>query len=209
MARPGLGTDKIIEVIRELEATGREPTATAVRERLGSGSYSTIAAVLTDWRREKARDTRTPIPEPPDSVRHLLSHLWGEAWKAALAVHEPERQAFARARAEHEQITSEMAAEITRLEGELEREKEQAARTLQGLQGQLTALAEERDRVRDELQTALAASAAAEGALAEARTQLEREAKRNEDLSQRVITEAAKAQALAARVGELEGAKQG
>lgn len=77
MARPGIGTEKIIEVIRELEATGREPTATAVREQLGSGSYSTIAAVLADWRREKARDTETPIPEPPDSVRHLLSHLWG------------------------------------------------------------------------------------------------------------------------------------
>ena len=34
-------------VIKELETSGREPTATAVRERLGSGSYSTIAAVLT------------------------------------------------------------------------------------------------------------------------------------------------------------------
>lgn len=79
----------------------------------------------------------TPIPEPPDSARHLLCHLWGEAWKAALVVHEPERQAFARARAEHE-----------------------------------------------------------------------REAKRNEELSQRVISEAAKARALGARVGELEGAKR-
>src|SRR5512136_2549236 len=112
MARPGIGTDKIIEVVRELEATGREPTATAVRERLGSGSYSTIAAVLADWRREKTKDTGTPIPEPPDSVRHVLSHLWGKAWKAALAVHEPERLAFARARAEHEQTASEMTAEI-------------------------------------------------------------------------------------------------
>ncbi len=62
--------------------------------------------------------------------------------------------------------------------------------------------------MREELQAARAALATAEGALAEARTQLEREAKRNEDLSQRVITEAAKAQALAARVAELEGAKQ-
>ena len=112
------------------------------------------------------------------------------------------------ARAEHGQITSEMAAEIARLEGEREREKEETARTLQGLQAQLTALTEERDCLRDELQTARTALAAAEGALAEARTQLERGAKRNEDLSQRVISEAAKAQALAARVGELEGAKR-
>ena len=37
--------------------------------------------------------------------------------------------------------------------------------------------------------------------------QLERQAKRNEDLSQRVIAEAAKAQVLAARVEELEAVK--
>ena len=84
MARPGVGTEKIIEVIRELEAAGREPTATSVRERLGSGSYTTIAAVLADWRREKASETRAQIPEPPDAVRQLFTQLWAEAWKAAL-----------------------------------------------------------------------------------------------------------------------------
>ena len=109
MARPGVGTEKIIEVIRELEAAGREPTATSVRERLGSGSYSTIAAVLADWRRAKARDTGTPSPEPPDGLRQLFSELWAEAWKAALNVHEPERQAFARAREQHERINSDLS----------------------------------------------------------------------------------------------------
>src|SRR5512135_2064168 len=118
MARPGVGTEKIIQVIREVEAAGREPTATSVRERLGSGSYTTIAAVLADLRREKASQMRAEIPEPPEGLRHLFTQLWAEAWKAALNVHEPERQAFARARAEHGQITSEMAAEIARLEGD-------------------------------------------------------------------------------------------
>jgi len=39
--------------------------------RQSSGSYTTIAAVLTDWRREKASESRAQTPEPPDSVRHL------------------------------------------------------------------------------------------------------------------------------------------
>src|SRR5512135_759977 len=197
MARPGVGTEKIIQVIREVEAAGREPTATSVRERLGSGSYTTIAAVLADWRREKASQLQAEIPEPPEGLRYLFTQLWAEAWKAALNVHEPERQAFARAREQQERIDSEMVAEIARLEGELERETEETARTLQGLQAQRTALA------------------AAEGALAEARKQIEREAersaaaeRRNRELSERIIAEAAKAQALAAGVEPLEGSRR-
>src|SRR5512135_3869021 len=215
MARPGVGTEKIIQVIREVEAAGREPTATSVRERLGSGSYTTIAAVLADWRREKASQMPAQIPEPPEGLRQLFTQLWAEAWKAALNVHEPERLAFARARQEHERINSEMVAEIARLEGELERETEETARTLQGLQAQLTALTEERDRLRDELQTARTALAAAEGALAEARKQSEREAERSaaaerwhRELSEHVIAEAAQAQALAAQVEQREGSRR-
>jgi hypothetical protein len=118
-------------------------------------------------------------------------------------------------RQDHERVKSEMVAEITRLEGALQSEKEQAARTIENLQGLLTALAEERDRIRDEAQTDRAALAAAEGVLVEARKQIEREAersalveRRNQELSERVIAEAAKAQALAARVEDLEGSRR-
>ena len=68
--------------------------------------------------------------------------------------------------------------------------------------------------VRDEAQTSPAELAAAEGALAEARKQVEREAERSalvelrhQELSERVIAEAAKAQALvAARSRDLKRA---
>src|SRR3954465_3296901 len=139
MARPGVGTERIVEVIKELEASGREATATAVRERLGAGSYSTIAAVLTDWRREKASETRSPTPELPDGVRQLLTPLWAEAWKAAMSVHEPERQAMARERQEHERTKSEMVAEIARLEDAGD-----------ALQESLNAIGEERETLKRE-----------------------------------------------------------
>ncbi len=113
-----------MEVIHELEAQGKEVTVTAVRERLGTGSFSTIGAVLTEWRREKALEVRPAVPEPPEAMRHIFTQLWVEAWTAAMRVHEPERQAFARDRQEHERIKGEMMTEIARLEAELDAVKE-------------------------------------------------------------------------------------
>lgn len=194
MARPGVGVERILEAIKDLEAAGREPTATAVRERLGSGSYSTIAAVLTDWRRDKAQ-ARPAVPEPPESVKNLSSQLWTAAWAAAMSVHEPERQAFATDRQEFERQKTEMHSEIARLEAELDAEKERAARTIQNL-------TIERDRFQTESEKLRTALATAEGALAEARTQLEREQGRNRELSDRVIAEAAKVESLTAKLKE-------
>lgn len=200
MARPGVGAEKIVEVIREMEAEGREPTVTGVRERLGSGSFSTIGAVLSDWRRQRASEALPTVPEPPESVRLAFGHAWSEAWTAANKVLEPERQGFARERQEHERARSELLAEIARLEAELEEEKERGA-------GAARDLAAERDACRDEAERGRAALAAAEGALAEARRQVEREQGRSQELSERVIAEAASARALADLVKELRRAQ--
>jgi len=121
MARPGLASEQIRQTIEQLAAEGAEPSVTAIRERLGSGSYSTIGAVLTHWRRQQAQAARRAVPEPPDTLPYLVKNLWAEAWKSADAAYEPERQAFQRERAEHEKTRQEMAAEIRRLEEELER----------------------------------------------------------------------------------------
>ena len=122
MARPPkLAPEQIRQTIQELAAEGAELSITAVRERLGTGSYSTIGAVLNDWRRQQAQAARVAVPEPPETLSHLVKNLWAEAWKSADAAHEPEREKFARERAEHEKARQEMAAEIRRLEEELER----------------------------------------------------------------------------------------
>src|SRR5262245_52336534 len=147
MARPGVGAERIAEVIRQLEAEGIEPTVTAIRERLGSGSFSTIGAVLSDWRQSRANEARPAVPEPSDPVRGLFGQLWAEVWNSAMKVHEPERQAFARDRQEYERTKAEMLSEIERLEAEFEKEKQTAARTIE-------VLTDERDRLAGELQAA-------------------------------------------------------
>jgi DNA repair exonuclease SbcCD ATPase subunit len=197
MARPGVGADRITETITQLEAEGIEPTVTAVRERLGSGSFSTIGVVLSDWRQSQAKETRPAVPEPSDLVRGLFGQLWSEAWTSAMKTHEPERLAFARDRQQYERGKAEMLSEIERLEAQVESEKQTAAATIE----ELTA---ERARLSEELQGVRVAIATAEGALSEARKRADQEQERNRELSERVIAEAARAQALAARVAELE-----
>ncbi len=114
MARPGVAPREIIEVIKQLEAEGVETTVTAVRERLGSGSYSTIGTVLNEWRREQAQATRLAVPEVPEALHRLTRQLWAEAWKSADSLYEPERQAFARERQEHERTKQEMTSEFVK-----------------------------------------------------------------------------------------------
>lgn len=197
MARPGIGPDRIIEVIKQLDAQGTEPTVTAVREKLGTGSFSTIGTVLADWRQSKVKEARPAVPEPPETVRGLFGQLWAEAWNAAMRVHEPERQAFARDRQEYERGKTEMLAEIARLEAEIEAAKEAGAQMAQ-------TLTEERDRYAGEVQALTVTLANAEGALNEARKQADQEQERSRELSERVIAEAARAETLAARLAELE-----
>lgn len=197
MARVGIEPERVAEVIAELESQGVEPTVTAIRDRLGTGSYSTIGAVLTDWRQGKAKQARPAIPEAPHSVRNLAQQLWAEAWNTATRVHEPERQAFARERQENEQGKKEMVSEIARLEGEVETAKEAGAHTAQ-------ALTEERDKLNGDVHTLRVALATTEGALSEARKQADEVKERSRELSERLIVEAAKAQTLAGQVAKLQ-----
>ena len=145
MGRPGIEPDKIREVISELESEGTAVSVTPIRKRLGSGSYSTIGVVLAAWRKEQAEAVLPTVPAIPERVSHLVGHLWAEAWRTADSNHEPERQAFQRERAEHEQLRAEMGHEIARLEAELsrveaERESARAAlrRAVEELEGSVS-----------------------------------------------------------------------
>jgi predicted nucleic acid-binding Zn-ribbon protein len=119
-----------------------------------------------------------PISEEENRSRELSERFLSESAKA---------QAEA----------AQMQAQVSSLTSELKGEKERSARTT-------VALTAERDQVRQELLTDKTRIAEAQGALSEAKDQVGREEERNWELSDRVIAEASKAQALAARVAELE-----
>ena len=69
MARSGVSPEQVREVITALEAEGRDVSVIAVRERLGSGSYSTIGAVVQEWRKEREQSARPAPPAPPERLR--------------------------------------------------------------------------------------------------------------------------------------------
>jgi hypothetical protein len=140
MTRTTVAPEQILEIIRQLDAEGSEPTVTNVRERLGSGSYTTIGTVLYEWRRTRTGDRQSAAPEPPASLRVATNLFWKEAWKAAQAALDVERQSFEQDRAAHLKERGEMLAEISRLEGEgaesrrqVDSSKEETARLSQQL----------------------------------------------------------------------------
>ena len=77
MGRPGIEPEKIREVISELDAEGKAISVTSIRERLGSGSYSTLSGVLAKWRKERAEAVLPTVPAIPEGVSHLVEHLVG------------------------------------------------------------------------------------------------------------------------------------
>src|SRR5512135_354605 len=94
MARPRVEPETIREVLTLLEAEGKPVSVTAIRQRLGSGSYSTIGAVLSAWRREQAAAVLPAVAAIPERVTHLVQNLWAEACKAATNVHDGVRVAL-------------------------------------------------------------------------------------------------------------------
>jgi chromosome segregation ATPase len=116
MARPGLTDADIKLAIQALEAEGTAVTVSSIRSRLGSGSFSTISAVLQRHREERDRSARAAVPELPQPILKLFEQLWAEAWRQADAIADAERQAHAKEKATGENARAEMQAEIERLE---------------------------------------------------------------------------------------------
>ena len=164
MARPGITAEQILQTIQQLESEGTEATVTAIRERLGTGSFTTISQVLQTWRQERARISRPPVPEVPDQVAGLFRQLWAESWRAADAVAATEREAAAQERAAYEAQTQEMQNEIAGLE--------QAIASLQSQTDQLAAEHAETNRALQTARVEHAQAAASVALLQEELTQL-------------------------------------
>lgn len=130
MGRAGLSPESILETIHELDSEGADVTVTAVRERLGTGSYTTIGAVLSEWRRQQSSG-QPGVPEPPATLRPLAQRIWSEAWKAAQAALHAERQSYSQERATLQREKEEMRSEIARLEKEAAKLTEARDRALQ------------------------------------------------------------------------------
>lgn len=118
MARQGVSQQQIFETAQALLESGQSVTVSSVRDKLGTGSYSTISTHLATWR--EANDNRqvADIPDLPASVDTALRQVWGIAWKESQALIKAERDGLELARRDIEQEKQDMGKEIARLEAE-------------------------------------------------------------------------------------------
>jgi colicin import membrane protein len=119
MARVGITEDAVFKAVDRLNSEGVAITVQTVRERLGSGSFSTINKHLATWREKKKNTQADLIPDMPREVLSAIDQVWAVAWKTTQEHMEAERKAFDSARREMENERKEMTEEIQRLEQEL------------------------------------------------------------------------------------------
>lgn len=110
----GITKDQIWEAADQLHRLGQTPTLAAVREMLGeTGSFSTIAPAMADWRalQTKTAGAKMPIPEAFSArMRQQAEHVWADALGVADELVSSERDALRSARKELEAERAEMAS---------------------------------------------------------------------------------------------------
>lgn len=99
--------ERVFHAADQLLAEGVRPTQQNVRERIGTGSLSTINVALNDWWRHLSErlERRNQHPELPEAVTIAASKLWDQALAYAHHALEQDRAKLARQTTENnEQI---------------------------------------------------------------------------------------------------------
>ena len=170
----------------DLQIRGEAPTLIAIRKELGdTGSFSTIAPAMADWRAQRTKTTDAKIPVPDTllaRLRQQAEHAWADALGVADQLVSAERDALRAARKELEAERAEMAALLDDADRQLvmaasrQRELESSNERLAELHlASRTELASAKARLDEREQTLLAERSerqAAQAALGEAREHL-------------------------------------
>lgn len=125
-------TEQIHATADQLASEGIKPTQAAVRERLGGGSFTTIAEALKTWRQEQHTTAQLAEVVLPNDLAERSHTLIAQLWETAQALAN-ERLAKEREALEHKEAL--MTAEVE--------EAQQIVKTLEGEQAELTAQLDE------------------------------------------------------------------
>ncbi|MGY0503975.1 DNA-binding protein [Luteimonas sp. e5] len=167
-----LTEEDVFAAASALDAEGIRPTQKAVRERLGGGSFTTIAAAMQVWHQRRSAPAATRIPIP-DVLSKSMEEATQQVWDCAVSEMDirlrDERRALRDAHAAH----ALQVADYREALDTLQEEHAQAGRALEQRDQQIQAL-------ENELRDALDRTIAAEARLAECAAALtaEREARR-------------------------------
>lgn len=78
--------EQIQQVADQLASEGIKPTQTNVREKLGGGSFTTIAEALRTWRQEQETVTQLQAVVIPQDITDRTQTLTAQIWETAQAI---------------------------------------------------------------------------------------------------------------------------
>jgi len=112
MARNGISYDEVKQAVDEMQAEGFNPTIAGIRERLGTGSFTTISEHLKRWRAERQQQPMVAGGSPaPDSLNGMVQAVWQQAredaTKALESYKEEIQKTLEQAEAEKQQAVEE------------------------------------------------------------------------------------------------------
>lgn len=113
MARQGITEEQVFEAAEQLQEDGLDITSTAIRAKIGRGSYTTINPLLAKWKEASL------IPKMPNTLDRAMQQLWAIAWKEAQDTVKAEREALATKRWEIELEHQDMLKQINQLEDQI------------------------------------------------------------------------------------------
>ncbi|MBT2771192.1 DNA-binding protein [Halomonas sp. ISL-60] len=120
---------RIHEVANQLSDKGIKPTLNAVREELGSGSFTTIGEAMKSWRDAQKAENNFVEVNIPDSldekVKTLISSVWKEANQLANDKLNEDRKVLQETRERLEEEASESREAVKILEDEAEQSLEE------------------------------------------------------------------------------------
>lgn len=76
--------EDIWQVANEISKSGKNPTLAAIRQAVGSGSFTTISEAMKEWREKNVAQNAVssePVPEP---VRNAIDNLGKQLWDLAI-----------------------------------------------------------------------------------------------------------------------------
>lgn len=149
-----LTQEQVFQCAEQLVQEGKNPTIAALRERLGSGSITTIHKYLVQWKTQRQQKTASPALSSSDFPT-ILRAVQAEIDRAVAQVLPPLQEEIVSLKNE----AAEWAREIERLESERESLREQLAlmtserNALEGrMIGRTEELTREMEHLRQELE---------------------------------------------------------
>ncbi len=155
MARPGVEYDDVARVARQLVSQGESPSVQKVRDRLKTGSNTTIAMHLKAWRASLAASKSPALPESvPEDLMNPLDDFWSLAVAKAESNYQKYKEELEAKMAAAESTKDEALAQLAEKNKEFETMRESlvtAETRLQGTEQQLHTLQGEHTVTSSEL----------------------------------------------------------